>query len=257
MAAQARRRQAYRPATLNNLRSSHTLFLQFCQVFGVNFTAPDLDDLAAFSEWLIGSGLSPKTIHNHLSALRTLYIWWDKPQVVALFSADNWTLTMRAISNTTRPSLSIRAAMSVEHFFLLVQVCSSDPALLPIRVGLLLGFFGFLRVSNLAPATIHGWDPDRNTSWGDLNVSSDGIIFNLKWSKTRQHADHSRYPPTSTGRFFALPPERLVPVRLRSFRVPAPFSHPITHLHSTTDGSPYHNSSVPEPLFTGSRSWRV
>ena len=50
-------------------------------------------------------------------------------------------------------------------------------------------------MSNLAPATIHGWDPDRNTSWGDLNVSSDGIIFNLKWSKTRQHADHTAAIP--------------------------------------------------------------
>ena len=59
------------------------------------------------------------------------------------------------------------------------------------KIALLFGFMGYLRVSNLAPNTITDFDKLRHTTWGDIWPSNYGIIFSLKWSKTRQCATNT------------------------------------------------------------------
>ena len=110
-AARVRRRQTYRPATLNNHRSTHILFIQFCRVFGVPLDSPSVDHLSAFAEWLILSGLAAGTVRNHLSSVKTFYVWWNKPGIVSLFRSDSWALTIRAVNNTLRPSPHTKAAV--------------------------------------------------------------------------------------------------------------------------------------------------
>ena len=149
-----------------------------------------MDDLAAFAEWLISFKLIPNTVRNYLSSVKTLYLWWHKPHIVKLFKTDTWSLTLRAINNTTRPTTSGRTAVIIQDLLALVGVCSSSVALLPLRVGLTFGFFGFLRVSNLAPQKLSDWDESRHTTWGDVEATEEGVLLTLRWSKSRQHSAH-------------------------------------------------------------------
>ena len=59
---------------------------------------------------------------------------------------------------------------------------------------------GYLRISNLAINTVKDFDVTRNTTWGDIWPSKDGVIFSLKWSKTRQCVtDRVSIPMPSLG----------------------------------------------------------
>ena len=194
-AAQGRRRQAYRPSTLRNHHSTHMLYIQFSLVFGMATDAPMVDDLGAFAEWLLASGLAPATVRNHLSAVRMLYIWWNKPQVLDVFSSNTWALTLRGILNSSLPRLSSKTAISIQHLFVMSQVCIRSIELAPFLVGLLFSFFGYLRISNVAPYKVTEWDSARHMSWADVTTTGEGVVVSLKWTKTRQHAPHPAVIP--------------------------------------------------------------
>ena len=108
--------------------------------------------------------------------------------MVGLFRSDAWALTLRGISNTVRPTTPNRSAVNIGDLLALVKATAGIQHLLPVQVGILFGFFGFLRVSNLAPPKISDWDPSRHTTWSDVSASREGILLTIHWSKTRQHA---------------------------------------------------------------------
>ena len=122
-------------------------------------------------------------------------MWWKKPNIVKLFHSDAWSMTLRGISNSVRPSLLNKSTMSIQDLVLAIKSCSLSLEFLPIKVGILFGFFGFLRVSNLAPLKVSDWDPTRHTTWEDIHASDKGILFKIKWSKTRQHSSDSAVIP--------------------------------------------------------------
>ena len=57
------------------------------------------------------------------------------------------------------------------------------------KSAILLAFFSFLRISNLVPHTISGYETMKQLSRGDIIFGSPGINLLLKWSKTLQNRD--------------------------------------------------------------------
>ena len=53
----------------------------------------------------------------------------------------------------------------------------------------LLGFFRFLRLSNIAPHSVAAFGPTRHITAGDLIFASKFMKIVLKWSKTNQNRD--------------------------------------------------------------------
>ena len=106
-----------------------------------------------------------------------MYLWWDKDQTVRALSSHAWQMTLRGISNTIRPPIDNRAAMTLEHLYRVVGYCSANPSYLYLAVAVTLGFFGYLRVSNLAPQSQEMFDATRHTTLGDITQSSDGLLF--------------------------------------------------------------------------------
>ena len=185
-AARLRRKEGYRPGSRKNLLSCQTLFIQFALVYEVDLQAPRLDDFGAFAELLLISGRSPATVKNYLSAVKLLFQEWQVPAVVKDLSSPAWTLTLRAIAYSAGPQPDHRSAVTKEDLIKLVAVFDTDPSLVPLRVALIFGFLGYLRISNLAPPTAQSFDPARHSSWADVRPSKQGILFDLKWTKTLQ-----------------------------------------------------------------------
>ena len=183
--ARQRRREAHRPSTRRNLGSCQRLYLQFCVVYGIDIYRPSVDDLASFAEWLIQAGLAPATIKNYLSTIRGLYLLWDIRPAIEVLESYAWSLTLRAIPFASRTVTSNRSTLSPEQLLALVRVCSVEH-LWPLKVALIFGFMGYLRVSNLAPSSLSEFDHTRHTTWGDITESKGGIMLKLKWTKTRQ-----------------------------------------------------------------------
>ena len=122
---------AYRPATLRNHRSTHMLYVQFCLVYRVQLEDPTVDDLGAFAEWLLAAGLASSTVRNQLSAVKTLYLWWDKPHIINIFNSPAWGLSLRGILNSTRPSQNSKTAVTILHLYGMAGVCHGHPELAP------------------------------------------------------------------------------------------------------------------------------
>ena len=53
-------------------------------------------------------------------------------------------------------------------------------------MALVFGYFCYLRVSNLAPDIAINFDTTRNTTWADIIPTKEGLIIELKWTKTLQ-----------------------------------------------------------------------
>ena len=185
-AARWRRREAHRPGTRRNLVSAQKLFLQFCLKFGIPMQEPTLDDLSAYVEWLIEDGLAPSTIKNYLSAVKNLFLLWNITDVIHIFDSYRWSLTLKAIAYANRNVTDKRTAVTLPHLLRLVRLCDSDMEFWPLKIALIFGYLGYVRVSNLAPYTASTFDVTRHTTRGDVWPSEDGVILALKWTKTRQ-----------------------------------------------------------------------
>ena len=107
---------------------------------------PTVDDLGADAEWLIQDGLSPATIKNHLLAIKNLYLYWDIPGVIQLFDSFSWSLTLKALKYASHTTIDNRTAITVPHLIALVRACSGDSALWPLKMVLLFGYMGYLRI---------------------------------------------------------------------------------------------------------------
>ena len=64
-----------------------------------------------------------------------------------------------------------------------------------VKLAILLGFFGMLRVSNLAPASPAVFDCTRDITRQDVFVKPPGLVVSLKWTKTIQVMQESPLIP--------------------------------------------------------------
>ena len=164
-------------------------------VLDIPFSDPSVDDFGAYAEWLIQEGLAPPTIKNHLSAIKNLYLLWDFPKVVQIFDSHGWALTLRALKFANRLTYDDKSSLTLPHLLALVRICDINCSLWPLRVALIFGYMGFLRVSNLAPNTAQEFDRTRHTTWSDIWASESGVLVFLKWTKTMQAAGSSACIP--------------------------------------------------------------
>ena len=184
--AQDRRRCAFRPGTLKNHWSAQTMFLRFAMLYGLNPDEATCDQLAAYTEWLLQGGLAVSTVRNHIAAVKALYSWMGNAQVIAILNSSVWSLTIRGLLNTVRPSYNTKATMTPEDLLALMEVSYHYDDLLPLTVALSFGFFGYLRLSNLVPQTTASFDKTRHTTVGDVFLRNHGLVVSLKWTKIRQ-----------------------------------------------------------------------
>ena len=175
-----------RPGTRKNLNSCQTLFVQFCIVYGIPVEAPTIDDVEAFTELLVEAGLSVAPIKNYSVATKTLYAEWGLVRILKRFDVPAWKFMLKGLAYSADTRQDTRTAMTMEDLMTMVNICDKDKALWPLQVALTFGYFGYLRVSNLAPETVTSFDPTRHTTWADVRPEKEGIILGMKWTKTLQ-----------------------------------------------------------------------
>ena len=81
--------------------------------------------------------------------------------------------------------------MRVNDLLALVEACTQQEVFTPLRVAVTFGFFAFLRISNLAPPTLHTFDHTRHTTFADVVQQGDALVVKLKWTKTRKRSQNA------------------------------------------------------------------
>ena len=98
-------------------------------------------------------------------------------------------LMQRALPLTMRHTPKRSKPITMDMLRGLCAACDTLGDIGPIfKLAFVLAFFGFLRQSNLAPKHAGQFDATRHPTRGDLQVAPPGLLFHLKWSKTRQAA---------------------------------------------------------------------
>ena len=112
-----------------------------------------------------------------------------------IFESYAWSLTLKAIKFAVRPATGGRTSVTYDHLLDLIRACEADNTLGPLKVALIFGYLGYLKVSNLAPYSRAEFDHTRNTTWEDVQPSKYGVMLALKWTKTRQAAPYAAPVP--------------------------------------------------------------
>lgn len=144
-----------------------------------------------YAEFLSRDFASPKSIRNYLSGVRLMHkLLGLEATNLCSFELD---LILRALDITMEHRPNRRLPMTEAILSRLCEACDCLGSLgLTLKFAFLFGFFGFVRQSNMAPASARAFDRKRHTCRGDILVNPPGLVVILKWSKTLQthHQTH-------------------------------------------------------------------
>ena len=140
-------------------------------------------DVLAYTQWLIRLDLSASSIHNHLTALKTISLWLEVNG--SLWELPTWKWNRRSVARVVRKQKKDLPVLQFLHF-LKMMVMMGDHSWAPVRMAFILAFLGLLRVSNYTIKNKRTLDLSRNTLLRDITVDKDCLKIIVKWAKQLQ-----------------------------------------------------------------------
>ena len=145
----------------------------------------NVHNIIAFMEFLYQNSVSPKVISTYISSIHSRAHWygWSTPSL----SHPAVQRYLRSISINSRFNPTPRGIFDIHTLYNISVSCDilSDPIL--FRAIFLTAFYGFLRMSNMAPHSSSKFNPDFHFLRQDLIFASPGAHLLIKWTKTLQH----------------------------------------------------------------------
>ena len=181
--ALTRARTAYRPSTMN----AHHLHIRTYLAFVVFMDLPvelHVHSILAFLEYLHTNSISYKVLLNYISSLKRAALKYNwHPEVLSHRLVLDY---IRSISINSTFTPTPRGIFDISTLALISRTCVilDDPIL--FRAIFLLAFFGFLRMSNIAPHSKFKFDSSRHFLRQDVIFADPGAHILLKWTKTLQ-----------------------------------------------------------------------
>ena len=182
-AALLRKQQGIRKHTVNQYQRQFKLFLAF--VLSHHITQFDsVPTILEFLELLAANALTYRVIVNYVSALKCMfgkYGWstqtFESPLVKRILKGVNYTVH-------TPPSP--KGLFSLQQIKEISRLCEIYESSLTYRAAFLLGFYGLLRISNIAPPFPKAFDPAKHLLRRDVAFIYPGTHISLKWVKNLQ-----------------------------------------------------------------------
>lgn len=178
--------QAYRRNTLRNLRSQALIYHRFCVYYGLQPFPASEWQMVRFARYLGNSVTSVETVKNYISGIRTLHSIAGYKTTNTL--GPNLTLMIRALKFELAHAVKQAKPMTPRLLFKIYQIIDlSDLTDIIAFAALVIGFYLFLRASNLVPASTGEFKPGEQLTRGDLRCYKGYTMIDVKWSKTIQY----------------------------------------------------------------------
>ena len=176
---------AYRPGTTANHKTQASLYVNFCDNYGLEAINPTVDTICLYAAYLTHRFKSAQSVNNYLSGVRFMHNCLNEyPKALDSFELK---LMTRACKLILRRPPNRRLPFTVKDLVSLTSLCDYMGHLgLIMKVAILFGYFAMLRQSNLAPQAVNQFDFTRHTCRGDVILHSPGLVIIAKWSKTNQ-----------------------------------------------------------------------
>ena len=160
------------------------LYLAFLAFIGFLPAKVNVDVILAFLECLNFNSISVAQMSNHLAAIKSFSVKLNLP--VNIFEHSKISMYLKAIQKTTPVKIKLNNIVDIPFLTALVKKCDSTYMGQIFKVAYLISFFGFLRLSNLAPHSMAAFSFLKHLAKGDVIFSNSGVILLIKWSKTLQ-----------------------------------------------------------------------
>ena len=182
--ASVRLKMAFRPKTSQCYRMLFRTFVAFCIVMKISVFHVDCKCILSFMECLVKQQTSVHMLSNYISAIKAMFVMFHLDYKVLEDPKIKYFLkSVRINRPLTVPKCNI---MDLKTLHKLVTLCNRTQMGLVFKAVFLTAFYGFLRLSNLAPHSRSMFDPSRHITAGDLIFSKRFVKIILKWSKTNQ-----------------------------------------------------------------------
>ena len=196
-----------------------------------------MHNILIFLEYLHNNSTSPKVIRNYLSSISALASHFNlDPRPT---KHEMVLRCLRSISINSTFSPTPRDIFSIEMLYHISMACDILPDPILYRAIFLLAYFGFLRMSNIAPHSLAEFDSSKHFLRQDIIFGPPGAHLIIKWTKTLQeHKSHHVIQIPSIDNIF-LCPVRALQALLKSRPLPpssplfANFSHPHSQVIDT------------------------
>ena len=185
--AASRVSQAFRPKTRRCYELLFRNFIGFCQITKLNVKTMDVQDIMAYLEYLVENGVSYNMVANNISAIKANFIIYDLN--FHILEHPRVRLFTKSLKMNRPLSLVKRNIMSLVVLQKLIVACDDLTSPFTFKAIFLVAFFGFLRISNIAPHSYSQFDSTRHLTRSDVKFNSLGMCITLKWSKTMQTRD--------------------------------------------------------------------
>ena len=178
---------AYRPKTRKSYNAQFRTFVAFCICMQISIVDVHLQHLLCFMQFFADNKLSVNMIANYLSGIKANFLLYGLNDVI--FQNQKIRLYMKSLK-INRPLKPIqRNIMSIEVLQSVATLCKQIFMGSVYKAVFLVAYFGFLRLSNIAPHSIPLFDDSRHLTAGDVTFTHQFVKINLKWSKTLQTRD--------------------------------------------------------------------
>ena len=180
--------QAYRPSTL----AAHTTHFKTFLAYLIFMKLPvqiSVHNVLTFLEYLYCRQISPAVLKNYVSSIRnmgTKFLLDVSP--LSHFAIYRY---LKSVFINSQFAPSPKGIFDIKTMYHISISCDLLPDPCLFRAIFLVAFFGFLRMSNIAPHSSKKFDPSTHILRQDLSFKPPGVHVTLKWSKTLQ--DHKAY----------------------------------------------------------------
>ena len=181
--------QALRPRTLQAYTNKFRFYLAF--VVKVNPGPVDsFPAISLFMEYLAQQGLRVETLTNYLTVLKHFFLvyQWDDSVL------DNrlLKLAVRSVAHNAPLTFRVKGIFSVNQLRQLMRALSGIPNERVYKAVMLMGFFGFYRLSSLVPPSKAAFSPSRFPTHGDVIWGAPSAHIVTKCTKSMQTSGHSQ-----------------------------------------------------------------
>ena len=180
--------QSVKDSTKKNLLCHLRAYEKFCDRFLIDYFPCDNTQLCRFGEYLKNTFDSPEAVSNYISGIRTCLalMGWEVPSP----QDRQMQMFLQGLRRTMIDAVKQAAPITPELLTRLSKVVKySDTVELVAWVGTLLGFYMFLRKSNLVPDNRESFNKEQQFSRADVSLLGidKAMMFEIRWSKTIQH----------------------------------------------------------------------
>jgi integrase len=181
---------AYARSTQRSRVASWKIFVRFCSTYGHDPRVPSEVVFIRFATFLFSRRYAVSTIFSYLAALPSFYAALGLSVSVSRLECPTLFLLRQGLRRLAPPSRGPRKGLSISKLRNFRKSLDlSDRRVLALWAAITVGFFSFLRASNLVPKLARSCDGILYLRRSDVKFSDGCAILKVRRSKTNQFGE--------------------------------------------------------------------